>query len=103
MTSENDIKTYAKKLEEAWEDGHLSPEEYESLTKIRKKKGISSDEHARIEKEILYRNQVEKAWEDGEINTDEMEILYAMRSAFNITDVRADEIEQKVLEKRLEE
>ena len=94
------LERYRLVLSSVWADGAISEEESSTLKQLRESLAISSEEHARIEKEVQRETYIEafkKAWHSGTITQENASVLAELRQRFQITNEEHLSIESRIL------
>jgi CheY-like chemotaxis protein len=95
------LERYRLVLSSVWADGTVSEEETSTLMQLRESLSISSEEHARLEKEVQRETYVEafkNAWHSGTITPENASVLAELRLRFRISDEEHLAVESKTLQ-----
>jgi len=94
------LERYRLVLSSVWADGAVSEEETLTLKQLRESLSISSEEHARLEKEVQRETYIEafkKAWHSGTITPENTSVLAELRQRFQISNEEHLTIESRIL------
>ena len=94
------LERYRLVLSSVWADGAVSEEETLTLKQLRESLSISSEEHARLEKEVQRETYIEafkKAWHSGTITPENTSVLSELRQRFQISNEEHLTIESRIL------
>lgn len=97
------LSMYREMLKEFWFDGKISNEESQQLHAVRQLFGITTAEHAEIEREVkvqAYVDALQMAWKDGVITENEQKVLQVMRQRYSISAEEHLSAEMKIEEAR---
>ncbi len=95
------LERYKLVLSSVWADGTVSEEETSTLNQLRESLSISSEEHARLEKEVQHETYIEafkRAWNSGTITPENASVLSELRHRFQISNEEHLAIESKIME-----
>jgi CheY-like chemotaxis protein len=95
------LERYKLVLSSVWADGTISKEETSTLNQLRDSLSISSEEHARLEKEVQRETYIEafkRAWHSGTITPENASVLAELRHRFQISNEEHLAIESKILQ-----
>ncbi len=94
------LERYRLVLSSVWADGTISEEEISTLKQLRESLSISSEEHARLEKEVQRETYIEafkKAWHSGTVTPENASVLAELRQRFRISNEEHLAIESRIL------
>jgi CheY-like chemotaxis protein len=94
------LERYRLVLSSVWADGSISEEEISTLKQLRESLSISSEEHARLEKEVQRETYIEafkKAWHSGTATPENASVLDELRQRFQISNEEHLAIESGIL------
>jgi CheY-like chemotaxis protein len=94
------LERYRLVLSSVWADGAISENEASTLKQLRESLSISSEEHARLEKDVQRETYVEafkKAWHSGTITQENASVLAELRRRFQISNEEHLAIESTIL------
>ncbi len=100
------LEDYARAIMTAWQDGRVTATERMLIEQLREHLGVSREEHARIEREVMeeilsdrsaiYRAVVREAAEDGAINEEERSLLEALRKKLGLGPEECARVEAEI-------